>query len=259
MKTTNFLLTCALFTATAFVGLQPISAKVLYVGTGAQWSGKPTSDVHATPNAAFTAAAEGDEIWIAGGVYGIGARLELTSKLVSFYGGFAGTENAIGERAKTPNGKGWEFANPTILKQAATISNAMFYAYSPASAPANATISINGLTLDGSGYENSGISWRTGTTLPTLDVSIKNCIIQDFGTTGAVSGGGISIVGAEAYASFVVDSCLIENNTGSNGGGVNVEGEKTIRNSAIRNNTATGTGAAGGGGIYIYAGTAATG
>jgi hypothetical protein len=135
----------------------------------------------------------------------------------------------------------------------------MFYAYSPAAAAhANAsTISINGLTLDGnSRYNNGGIYWRTGTALPTLNVSIKNCTVQNFGATGTpVAGGGLSIIGTGAYASFVVDSCLIENNTGSSGGGVNVEGEKTIRSSAILNNTATGSG----GGIYIYTGTAATG
>ncbi|MDR3367008.1 MAG: fibronectin type III domain-containing protein, partial [Prevotellaceae bacterium] len=254
MKTSRFLLTLALFAATAITGLQPISAKVLYVGTGSQWAGKAAGDIHATPHAAFAAATEGDEIWIAEGTYEIAAKFNMKGKLVSFYGGFIGTENSITERAKTPNGKGWEFTHPTILKVAQSIT--YVFDFDEPSSTSTSNLSISGLMLDGSGYNTYAFWWATTTPLPDLDVSIKNCIIKNFGSIGVdtdVDGAGLRITGTAAYKSFVVDSCLIENNVGRTGGGVHVQGPKTIKNCIIRNNTASNDG----GGIYAYQGTAA--
>ena len=163
MKTMNFLLKCALLAA-AIAGLQPVSAKVLYVGTGTQWSEKP-GDKYATPTLAFAEAAAGDQIWIAEGEYEVSERFVLTSKLASFYGGFAGTENAITEREKETNGKGWEFTHPTTLKQTATMTSGMFYASSP-NPEVKSDVSIDGLILDGNEsveYDNCGIYWNAGT------------------------------------------------------------------------------------------------
>ncbi|MDR3366253.1 MAG: fibronectin type III domain-containing protein [Prevotellaceae bacterium] len=256
MKTPKFLLKCTLFAATAITGLQPISAKVLYVGTEGQWAGKAEGDIHATPHAAFAAAAEGDTIWIAEGTYDVAERFAMTASgvgmLASFYGGFAGTENSIAERAKVENGKGWEFTHPTVLKQTASLVGGMFYVWSIA-ATAATNFSLDGLVLEGYDSDNSGLFWNGSENLNSLAISIRNCWIKNFGKSGDY-GDGLHLIGAAAYSSFVVDSCLIENNKGHYGGGIHVEGSKTIKNSTIRNNTAER-----GGGIYTYQGTAAGG
>ena len=262
MKTTKLLVKCALLAA-AIAGLQPVSAKVLYVGTGDQWSEKPAEDKYATPNAAFTAASAGDEIWIAEGEY-VATRFALTNKLASFYGGFVGTENSTEEREKVPSGKGWEFTHPTTLKQTAAISNGMFSALNPASGVGD--VSIDGLILDGDEsveYNNCGIYWNAGTAL-SINVSIKNCIVQNFGKADSTNGGGIYLAGTQAYTSFIIDACLIQNNKGNNGGGVRFEGNKILQNCEIRNNVAshaspteptnTSTQAGNGGGIFFQQG-----
>jgi hypothetical protein len=249
MKTTKILLNCALFAATAITGLQPSSAKVLYVGADGHWAGKPSEDKYETPNAALSAAATGDEIWIAGGTYTLTTQLDLSSRRVSLYGSFAGTETSVGQRAKAADGQGWEFANPSALQ-----ADSMRAIYSSGGGGFTNNVTIDGLILQGNNKGAiKGLSWSTSAAA-TGSVLIKNCIVRGFGAAGS-AGGGMLLDYSQTYSSFIVDSCLIENNQGTYGVGVRIEGEKTIRNSLIRNNIGNTYGA----GVVVGTGTGTAG
>ncbi|MDR1342085.1 MAG: fibronectin type III domain-containing protein [Prevotellaceae bacterium] len=258
MKTKKLLLSLGLLVAATFIGLQPLSAKIVYVGkSDSQWEGKTPR--YTTPNLAFSNVdtEAGDEIWIAEGTYSGVTCFSFTNKQVSFYGGFAGTENSISERQKEPSGNGWEFTHPTTLKQGGRLANhAMFYLNNLSNPAEMTNISIDGLVLEGN--ENQvdsarGIYCNTGSAAPNLNVSIKNCIVKQFGSTKSINS-GVYLTGTAAYNSFVVDSCLIEDNKGNNGGGVYITGPKILSNSIIRNNTSSGTG----GGVHAPTGGTAT-
>jgi hypothetical protein len=212
------------------MGLQPLSAKVWYVGT--TWSGKPTEDVKATiPDAITAAGSNADQIWVAGS-YTVDATISLNDKKVSLYGGFAGTESSIDERAKVSGGKAWEFANPTVLTYTATgisISKKL-----------DVPVVIDGFTLQGPNNDSDvrGISVNNNGS----KITIANCIVQGFGKQGTTDGGGIDVRGTSSNAT--IEACLVQNNRGKNGGGIytsqNVN--NLIKSCEILNNTTATTG-----------------
>jgi hypothetical protein len=250
MKTKKLLLKLGLLVAATVIGLQPLSAKIWYVGTTSQWSGKPAGDVKTTPNAGVAASSSGDTLWIAAGDYSFGSsgRLTLTAKHVSIYGGFLGTENSINERTKVSNGDGWDFVNQTKLLADSTHG---IYVFNSGNITGG-TLTIDGLTLEGNNKgAYRGIYWYSATANTyTGSVTIKNCIVRNFGAKSSASAGGMYLT-AGAYDSFVVDSCLIEGNKGTTGAGVQIDSSRTIKNCVIRNNEGSGNG----GGIYANAGT----
>jgi chitodextrinase len=237
MKTKRLLLGLLLAGAMT-IGLQPLSAKVWYVGTTETWAGKPAADVKATIEEAITAAAAGadvSEIWVAAGTHDITASIALKDKKISFYGGFAGTENAIDERAKPANGKAWEFTNPTVLNSTVTV----FSINGPVGAP---TV-IDGFTMQGPD-NNSDVKGVYGNNFGY--VTIKNCIVQGFGKAGTTDGGGIDIRGANSSRIVTVEGCLVQNNKGKNGGGIYIAENvnNLIKDCEILNNTTATTGGA---------------
>lgn len=114
-------------------------------------------------------------------------------------------------------------------------------------------IEINrSLTLDLGGYTLSGDGKKTVVSISgedkDMDVTVKNGTV----TGGhATNGGGFDI----KRGNIEIENCIIEKNTATSGGGVNIGGSANVKitGSEIRDNTVTG---ASGGAIYLASGWA---
>lgn len=197
----------------------------LYVG-GA-WGARKTHD---NLSSAYSVAAAGDQIWIAAGEH---TTPQLTVKnAVSVYGSFAGTETAIEERAQTPNGKPWEFVNPTVIK------NSGAAVFTTNAAHTSKTV-FDGLTFDGENTEfhramNFADVIRTNT-----NYVISNCVVKNYRMNG--DGGGLNIRNKTE-----IFNCLISNNKSANGGGgIYMDADCSVHHCEITGNES----AYGGGGI----------
>jgi hypothetical protein len=235
-------------------GLQPLTAKTWYVNSATTtWQGKPADDVKATIAEAIAAATDNDQVWVAAGVgEALTAVITLKNK-VSLYGGFAGTENAIEDRAMVAGGQPWEFQNPTVLKSSVGV-----FAKPGGHTDAALTI-IDGFTTEG--YVNAvatagGYAINYNAT-GAGGITVRNCIVQNTcqNYTGTADHGGVGVKGNTC----VVEYCLIQNNKGKNGGGAYVE-DGTIRSCVVRNNrtrlegassAGNATNAGNGGGVFI--------
>ncbi|MDR0414698.1 MAG: T9SS type A sorting domain-containing protein [Prevotellaceae bacterium] len=239
--------------ATIF-GLQPLSAKVLYVGnTSTTWAGKPAEDVKSTIAEAVAAATSGDSVWVAAGDYSIAAPITIKAG-VSLYGGFAGTESSVEERARPADAQPWEFVN--VTKVTSKTSNVFT---TIANIPITDNTTIDGFTVEGHttsvgvGVGSYAIYYNNA----AGGIIVRNTVIQNTckNATGNNDHGGIGVKGPDC----LVEYCLIQGNKGKNGGGAYVE-RGTLRNSVIRNNcTVTdGSSSAGnanpagnGGGVFL--------
>lgn len=114
-------------------------------------------------------------------------------------------------------------------------------------------IEINrSLTLDLGGFTLSGDGTKTVVSISgkdkDMDVTVKNGTV----TGGhATNGGGFDI----QRGNIKIENCIIEKNTATSGGGVNIGGSANVKitGSEIRDNTVTG---ASGGAIYLASGWA---
>lgn len=208
----------------------------------------------------------GDEIWIAGGTYitdpaatlpTATAAVAITVKNgVNVYGGFAGTETSISQRAKGANP--WDYTNATILS-GNNVSTVAGFTSTPGlkfGTLTEATI-VDGLTIQNY-VRNGGNSPGCAVTMGTFAV-MQNCIIKDnlltFNVT-ANGGCGVVMQSDQPVGYPVLENCYIYNNntdrsggtTGSpNGGGGLIQGYALVKGCVIENNSALGLA----GGIYI--------
>ncbi|HEY3267645.1 MAG TPA: right-handed parallel beta-helix repeat-containing protein [Armatimonadota bacterium] len=183
---------------------------------GTSWAG-----AKATVGAAVSAAAPGDEVWVAKGVYP--EHLVLPAVL-ALYGGFAGTETSRDQR-------NWR-ANVTVL--------------GPQETPSAYGLSIvstmwSYVTVDGFTIQNGGESGIYSTGNHTV---IANNIIT--GSVSAYNGGGITLTRGW---NLVTDNQIIANGQFSDGGGISIKGS-----GLIARNTITGNSASHGGGICASGG-----
>ncbi|MDR1023242.1 MAG: fibronectin type III domain-containing protein [Prevotellaceae bacterium] len=247
-------LSCILLAGAMAIGLQPLSAKVWYVGTA--WQGKAPDDVKTTIAEAVSAAASGDSVWVAAGDCPITVAITLKEG-VSLYGGFAGTEASVEERVKVTNGQPWEFVN--VTKVTSEITNVFT---TTANIPIATNTTIDGFTVEGhtATVSASAGSYAIYHNNASGGIIVRNTIIQNTcqNATGNNDHGGIGFKGPDC----LVEYCLIQNNKGKNGGGAYVE-RGTLRNSVIRNNrtVTTSTTSAGnaspagnGGGVFLITG-----
>lgn len=181
-------------------------------------------------NAWYNAAViSGDEVWIAAGTYVLTGAVTIDQANQSVYGGFAGTETAVGERSKVVDGYAWEFTNETILDG----NNAVQVLFAGA---AFANVLFDGVTITKSSASNAAAQYRDGVTL-------QNCKIINNNSTG--NGGGVNFYNGGS----VVDSYIAGNVAGIGGGIYSNNASTTISlvsGCLIENNRANGTNGAGG-------------
>ena len=199
---------------------------------------------------------EGDEVWVAKGVYENSATMILNADNnrtdVTLYGGFIGTETSIEQRVKSDvDGNGivepWEFTNVTNFKGKGSADDASstFVLLSMQSGT-----TVDGVTISDNYYTgqtaSGGSIGGSGTVRNTI---FRNLVTENKTDGKNITGGGIYISGGH------VDGCLIEscaaiqtaNNGGQNqGGGVLIYGVSDnncgirtpsgyLKNSIIRN------------------------
>ena len=199
---------------------------------------------------------EGDEVWVAKGVYENSATMILNADNnrtdVTLYGGFIGTETSIEQRVKSDvDGNGivepWEFTNVTNFKGKGSADDASstFVMLSMQSGT-----TVDGVTISDNYYTgqtaSGGSIGGSGTVRNTI---FRNLVTENKTDGKNITGGGIYISGGH------VDGCLIEscaaiqtaNIGGQNqGGGVLIYGVSDnncgirtpsgyLKNSIIRN------------------------
>lgn len=180
------------------------NATVYYVKPNVEstaWSDKNPGLVYTDIKMAYEAAASGDQVWIAAGIYMIkneeldASKVYLTMKSgTSLYGGFAGTESKLEDRIKVEGGQPWDFVNQTILSidAAATASNIT----NQKTQFLNETF-IDGITFEKS--KGSAVTVRKGGV-------VQNCIFRENVSTW---GGG----GVQMYMGGKVQYCYFFNNS----------------------------------------------
>lgn len=162
-----------------------------------------------------------DEVWIAKGTYVLDASLVMKSG-EKIYGGFIGTEIAVGERAKAT--KMWEFTNTTVLD-----GNNALVIFNNSSALSNPTL-IDGLTITKGKNLSSGYN---------------------------MSGSGAKLNGNMTMQNCIVSYCVSEYTSGVGGGGVGLNSNSYLKDSYIHHNTSAA--AKNAGGVYMFAGSKMTG
>ena len=188
-------------TTTAVHGVRYVDGDVTASGDGISWATafKTIQEAIAAPGVS-----DGDEIWVKQGTYLLSSQIEV-NKVVSLYGGFAGTETQRDQRDLA--------ANETIVD-----GNNITRCFS---ITANAI--VDGFTITG-GYWVVDVLAGGGVYSSSGSVAISNCKITGNKFGGLVSlGGGIANNGG-----LDVTNCVITQNTanahngvGSYGGGIN--------------------------------------
>jgi hypothetical protein len=226
------------------------SQNVVYVapdgtGSGTSWS-DPMGDL---ASAIATAKENTKDVWVRGGVYNVSA--EIVVQGVKVYGGFAGTETAINERAFSSVDEPWSFTNPSVVN--GNTSNRVFLANHAASL-------IDGFTIANGGGLSSYQSGLGGGVMISNGAQVNNCIIKN-NKCGNNDGGGVAILGGTMSNSLVEDNTTAVTSGNRRGGGIftnpGATSTATINNCVVRNNIAT-VGTQGGGGFAIYGGGVTT-
>ena len=185
-----------------------------------------------------------DQIWLAKGTYTITGRDSISAG-VSMYGGFAGTEFAISQRAKA-SALPWDYSNVTAIDGAGLYMGIL-------------TTNSTSLTsvIDGITFQNCTNSYRSasggGAKIQGAKTTMQNCIVTGCKATGAVGTG--SSAGVTIAAKGMLKDTYIHHNTttstGTAGGGVVLNGDTSlISGCKIEYNSAIS-----GAGVYLYSKT----
>ena len=208
-------------------------AKVVYVAkTGADTrDGLSWATAKATVEIGLATAQSGDQVWVATGKY---VERIILKNGVGLYGGFVGSETALGQR-------NWK-ANPTVLdgNQLGSVVTA--------SSEVTATARIDGFTIrNGNAAGVGGGIYCTGSS----PVIANNTITEN---TAGTYGGGIS---CWSSSSVITGNTIVANTASSAGAGIYCSGgSPTIANNTITINKTLKTEASyGGGGIYCSGGS----
>lgn len=187
-----------------------------------------------TIDAWITANAAGKESWLAAGTYTFAASATNGTGVV-LYGGFAGTETAIADRAK--GDQAWEFTNATVLD-------------------ANGVQAFKGSgqkqLFDGITIKNSTNAGNAGIMRLYANSTLENCqFVGNKATTAGGQGGAIQVYNA----SVTIKNCLFEGNEGGQGGALflNTNAESTVSGCYFKDNFvhSASTAANSGGAVHL--------
>lgn len=202
----------------------PCEASVRYVKWDANGANNGTSWANAYTDlqAALTAAASGDQLWLAAGTYRPGsptAPRTATFRLkngVGIYGGFNGTETDLSQRDPV--------AHETVLSgdlqgdDAPDFQGNSENSYNVVTGSGtNSTAVLDGVTITGGNANGSGLPTNGGGGLAIItgNPSITSCkIIANY---GSLYGGGVYIAGGNPTINYCI---FIDNWCGRYGGGV---------------------------------------
>lgn len=213
-----------------------------------------------------TSWAAGDQVWIVAGTYSftsyynIGSSPSLaTSYPSAIYGGFAGNENAITDRAKAANA--WDYSHETILNGSGS-TNGIFGAGS------DRNMTIDGLTLTGcistAGQSifqrpnmtiqnckftsNACVALRYYITSASKTATTSNCYFANNTNTvsGGAEGGCIMANNGSAGGTYTVTGCVFDSNSSTASGsgasaGIKAQGAGNVEitRCIFKNNNAT--------------------
>ncbi|GAB1416058.1 hypothetical protein MASR2M117_14640 [Paludibacter sp.] len=209
------------------IGAQELQATTWYVRlTGSTaWADKPegliktVDPIHGVYNMINAAEASVDTIWIASGTYYLNLMIPALKPNRVVFGGFAGTENAVSDRALADaDGNGlvepWEFANPTIFEPSETMAADNQRAMVLTSASPNTV--VDGIIFQNYHNKNTtGIIFING----APNAKIRNTVLRNSSmTVGSGFVNGIFTVNSGEAINCVVEFCTVEN-TAETGGG----------------------------------------
>ena len=242
----------AMTTATQTITSRPAGAVIFRVTTtgAGNRSGSSWANAMTLQAALATFITAGDQIWIAGGIY----KPHADDRTVSFtipagilvYGGFAGNEAALADRAGTATILSGDLSGNDIARPAAGADRTTYNATRTDNSYTVVTITgrnvtLDGLTitagergtdLDGAGPETflggAGLYAGAGTTGATL----MGCA---FTNNEAESGGGAYF---EAIATLT--GCVFTGNEAENNGGAVFSGAATLTGCTFTNNESNG-------------------
>ncbi len=201
---------------------------------GASWA-----DAFTDLQSGLAAAAAGDELWVAEGVYRPTAGTDRTISFalkddVAIYGGFAGTETARSQRD-------WTAHVATLSGDIGVTGVVTDNAYHVVEANPVANAVLDGLTISGGyadGANGTGNNFGGGMNNLYAQITLRNVLVSD--NYAAASGGGIM---NEASDLRLVNTTFVGNTSGSGGGIYNTSnGRLELVNVLFRNNAATGNG-----------------
>jgi hypothetical protein len=188
----------------------------------------PTYLINGSAGVTFTTS---DQVWVAAGTYNFSTQWSILSgsgALVpaGVYGGFAGTENALINRAKGTNA--WEYSNETVLN-GATSTNGIF------NAGGDRTMIIDGLTFTGcpntagqAVYQrpnmtiqnckftsNACVALRYFISAASKTATTSNCYFTNNTNTvsGGAEGGCIMANNSSAGGTYTITGCVFDSNS----------------------------------------------
>jgi hypothetical protein len=200
----------------------PVATATIYVKTGATGNGSSWGSAYGSIGDALYAVGDGnEEIYVASGTYPIAA--SLPQKAVKIYGGFAGTESSPAQRAKTPDGKPWEFANATVVDASgwSASSDRIFADRDEISL----ALALDGLTFRGrSSTENSPVIKAIA------GLVMRSCIVENNASAKAINEGAGGAVQLEhGIGDVVIEGCaFIGNKTKAMGGAIHADGYHNV-------------------------------
>ena len=163
-------------------------------------------------NAIFNGYAIGDTVWVAKGTYTV--NLPITPKSdMKIYGGFAGTETSLSQRAKIDlDGNGivepWEFKDSTVVT---TLLPVRALAFGTLTVPCTNTI------VDGINIQNVNNISRVAFDIVNFPTSADGCVFSNSIVKNCIVSNDSIACNAAVYANNgIVKNCLIEGNSVSN-------------------------------------------
>ncbi len=228
-RSLGIVLVCGVLLSASAGALAGSTLHVATTGDDAQ-DGLTWATAKQTVTAGLAAAVAGDEVWVARGTYV--ERITLVDG-VALYGGFAGTEQTLAERAAFPRPTGDE--NETVLD-----GNREGSVVTGTSCPA--TTRIDGFTIrNGHSYPGGGITCRFGAPIIT-----NNTITGNTTTTESDGNVGSSAIDCENASPLIADNIIAGNTAQSDGSIIRCRagGSPTITRNVIRDNDAGSSAAA---------------